>query len=146
MPFLKISTLTTATAVSATNQFEINQNGASRSATMSQVSDFINNGVFSCRAWVQFSSSGPSIVIRGSGNVSSITDNGVGLFRVNFTTALADVNYACAGMAGTDSAGSTIMSVEGSNAVVSTTGVAISTRIISGAYVDRSVVMFEAFR
>jgi hypothetical protein len=37
MPFIKISGLTTATAVSATNQFEINQNGDSRSATLNQV-------------------------------------------------------------------------------------------------------------
>lgn len=42
MPFIKISGLTTATAVSATNQFEINQNGASRSATIGQIETFIN--------------------------------------------------------------------------------------------------------
>ena len=40
MPFIKISGLTTATAVSATNQFEINQNGGSRSATVAQVAAF----------------------------------------------------------------------------------------------------------
>lgn len=40
MPFYKISGLTTATAVSATNQFEINQNGASRSATLAQVATY----------------------------------------------------------------------------------------------------------
>ena len=32
--------------------------------------------------------------IRASGNVSSITDNGVGDYTVNFTTAMPDVNYA----------------------------------------------------
>ncbi|CAB5224107.1 hypothetical protein UFOVP735_30 [uncultured Caudovirales phage] len=37
MPFIKISGLTTATAVSATNLVEINQNGTSRSATLSQL-------------------------------------------------------------------------------------------------------------
>jgi hypothetical protein len=40
MPVFKISGLTTATAVSATNQFEINQNGASRSATLAQVATY----------------------------------------------------------------------------------------------------------
>ena len=40
MPFIKISGLTTATAVSATNQFEINQNSTSRSATVAQVAAF----------------------------------------------------------------------------------------------------------
>jgi len=32
--------------------------------------------------------------IRASGNVSSITDNGTGDYTVNFTTAMADANYA----------------------------------------------------
>lgn len=31
--------------------------------------------------------------IRASGNVSSVADHGVGLYHVNFTTALADANY-----------------------------------------------------
>jgi len=41
MPFIKISGLTTATAVSATNQFEINQNGASRSLEVSVLDSYI---------------------------------------------------------------------------------------------------------
>ena len=32
--------------------------------------------------------------IRGSGNVSSITDNGTGNYTVNFTTAMPDANYS----------------------------------------------------
>ena len=38
--------------------------------------------------------------IRASGNVSSITDNGVGDYTVNFTTAMPDANYAVTGTAG----------------------------------------------
>lgn len=48
---------------------------------------------FFCKAWVNFNGSGV-VAIRASGNVSSITDNGVGDYTVNFTTALADANYA----------------------------------------------------
>jgi hypothetical protein len=49
-----------------------------------------------CRAWVNFNGTGtPSI--RGSGNVSSITDLGVGSYRLNFDTALPDGNYSVAG-------------------------------------------------
>lgn len=33
-------------------------------------------------------------IIRASGNVSSITDNGTGDYTVNFTTAMPDANYA----------------------------------------------------
>ena len=48
---------------------------------------------YSARAWVNFNGTG-TVAIRDSGNVSSITDNGTGDYTVNFTTALADVNYA----------------------------------------------------
>lgn len=48
---------------------------------------------YSCRAWVNFNGTG-TVAIRGSGNVSSITDNGTGDYTVNFTTAMSDVNYA----------------------------------------------------
>jgi hypothetical protein len=34
------------------------------------------------------------VAIRASFNVSSITDGGVGLYTVNFTTAISDINYA----------------------------------------------------
>ena len=48
--------------------------------------------VFACRAWVNFNGTG-TVAIRASGNVSSITDNGVGDYTVNFTTAMPDNNY-----------------------------------------------------
>jgi hypothetical protein len=51
---------------------------------------------FGCRAWVNFNGTG-TVAIRASGNVSSITDNGVGSYTVNFTTAMPDANYAAAG-------------------------------------------------
>lgn len=46
-----------------------------------------------CRAWVNFNGTG-TVAIRASFNVSSITDNGVGDYTVNFTNALSDANYA----------------------------------------------------
>jgi len=50
------------------------------------------------KAWVNFNGTG-TVAIRASFNVSSIMDNGVGLYTVNFTTALADANYSavCSG-------------------------------------------------
>lgn len=48
---------------------------------------------YGCRAWVNFNGQG-TIAIRGSGNVSSITDGGTGVFSVNFTTAMPDINYS----------------------------------------------------
>ena len=54
-----------------------------------------------CRAWVNFNGTG-TVAIRASFNVSSITDNGVGDYTVNFTTAMPDVNYAVSGCGGPD--------------------------------------------
>jgi len=48
---------------------------------------------YGCRAWVNFNGTG-TVAIRGSGNVSSITDNGTGDYTVNFTTAMPDANFA----------------------------------------------------
>jgi len=46
-----------------------------------------------CRAWVNFNGTG-TVAIRDDFNVSSITDNGVGDYTVNFTSALVDTNYS----------------------------------------------------
>jgi hypothetical protein len=48
---------------------------------------------FGCRAWVNFNGTGTP-AIRGSGNVSSITDVNVGRYTINFTNAMPDTNYA----------------------------------------------------
>lgn len=48
--------------------------------------------IYASRAWVYFNAVG-AVSILGSGNVSSITDNAVGDFTVNFTTAMPDTNY-----------------------------------------------------
>ncbi len=48
---------------------------------------------YQCRAWVNFNGTS-TVAIRSSGNVSSITDNGVGNYTANFTTNMPDANYA----------------------------------------------------
>jgi hypothetical protein len=48
---------------------------------------------FGVRAWVNFNGTG-TVAARASGNVSSITDNGVGDYTINFTTVLPSANYA----------------------------------------------------
>ncbi len=51
---------------------------------------------YSARAWVNFSAIGGAVVIKGQGNVASITDNAVGDYTINFTTPMSDENYAVA--------------------------------------------------
>lgn len=59
---------------------------------------------YKCCAWVNFNGTG-TVAIRASGNVSSITDNAPGYYRVNFTTAMPDANY-CANVTTDNSSGS----------------------------------------
>ena len=54
---------------------------------------------FLSRSWVHFTAAGGTPAIGASGNVASLTDNGVGDFTINFATALTDANYAIAGAA-----------------------------------------------
>lgn len=48
---------------------------------------------YSARAWVSFNGTS-TVAINASGNVSSITDNGVGLYTINFTSTLGDQNFS----------------------------------------------------
>jgi len=45
------------------------------------------------KAWVNFNGTG-TVAIRSSFNVSSITDNGIGNYLMNFTVAMSNTNYA----------------------------------------------------
>ena len=83
---------------------------------------------YGCRAWVNFNGSGTP-AIRGSGNVSSITDNGTADYTVNFTTAMVDANYAVVYGGATD--WRTIGAENQSN--ITTSGVRLLTRLPSNA-------------
>jgi hypothetical protein len=55
--------------------------------------------IFAARAWVNFDgttagTNPASMTIRASGNVSSVTRTSTGIYRINFTTAMPDANYA----------------------------------------------------
>lgn len=49
------------------------------------------------KAWVNFNGQG-TVAIREALNVSSITDNGTGLYTLNFATAMPTANYSVAGV------------------------------------------------
>jgi hypothetical protein len=52
---------------------------------------------YGCRAWVNFNGTtnvGGFCTIRGSGNVTSVSDGGTGIYTVNFTNAMPDANYS----------------------------------------------------
>lgn len=66
-------------------------------ANSQEIKDAINASgtapIYAARAWVNFNGTG-TVAIRASGNVSSITDDGVGKYTMNFITSMPDTNYA----------------------------------------------------
>jgi hypothetical protein len=73
--------------------------GATGGITCNEVMTFSGTNVprakNTAKAWVNFNGTGV-VAIRDSFNVTSITDNGVGDYTINFTTAMANANYAWA--------------------------------------------------
>jgi len=101
--------------------------------------------IYACRAWVNFNGTGV-VAIRASGNVSSITDNGTGLYTVNFTTAMPDADYCVSGSANQGSG--SVECVGESSGGIRTTA-AIQVAILNGATnarTDRPFVNVSIFR
>ena len=111
--------------------------------------------VYACRAWVNFNGTG-TVAIRASGNVSSITDNGVGIYTVNFTTALPDANYSAV-VTCTNRGGSTSPSINNScgygsdttkntDGTYSTSAVQVMAQHGGGAALDLPTISVSIFR
>ena len=58
----------------------------------------IYNGA--AKAWINLNASSGTPTARASYNISSITDEAVGKFTLNFTTAFSDANYTVLGTTG----------------------------------------------
>ena len=80
--------------------------------------------IYGARAWVNFNGTG-TIAIRGSGNVSSLTDGGTGRYTVNLTTALPNANYCAVATAGTTSGSTAYMDAK-INSTLTTSAVTVS--------------------
>lgn len=104
---------------------------------------------YSARAWVNFNGTGTP-AIRSSGNVSSITDDGAGLFTINFTTALSDTNYSPVmcwrrnnGSSGENNVNGGV-SVRG-NATYSTAFTTTTLQIVSGPVSNESLTDYDFY-
>ena len=99
-----------------------------------------------CKAWVNFNGTG-TVAIRASYNVSSITDNNTGDYTVNFTTALADADYAA--VVSAESGGSQDNRY-GNTEAVTTTSYRLTTRAaiqsVTGALADVIYIRVAIFR
>ena len=99
---------------------------------------------FGCRAWVNFNGTG-TVAIRGSGNVTSITDNGTGDYTVNITTAMPDVNYSAV-TSGQISSASTGRNYIGSTEIINSSSVRIRTIAGDGVFYDYFQLFCSIFR
>jgi hypothetical protein len=91
---------TLAASIAGTEQWRLSSSG-----NLSFNSGYGSSAVaYGCRAWVNFNGTG-TVAIIASGNVSSITDNGVGDYTVNYTTALPSGACAMVGTGGTNDSG-----------------------------------------
>jgi hypothetical protein len=110
--------------------------------------------IYGARAWVNFNGTG-TVAIRAAGNVSSITDNGVGDYTVNFTTAMPDANYAVNAITGQTTSTSTNMGIgvrsssatgADSSAFYLTTSIRLVARAGGGSVNDSDAVSVTVFR
>ena len=97
------------------------------------------------KAWVNFNGTG-TVAIRASYNVSSITDNGVADYTVNFTTAMVDANYSAIALGGN----SAIAPTDPIRSLVSKTLASSSLRVVNcrtdGVASDIEMVSVAIFR
>ena len=102
--------------------------------------------LYMCRAWVNFNGTG-TVAIRASGNVSSITDNGVGNYTVNFTTAMPDADYSANLTADIDGVADFAVASTGDNTTPRTTSlVRVRVGTAAGSPADSTVVAVVIFR
>ncbi len=126
----------------------VTSTGASVTGTQSVSGDLsFNSGygssavAYGCRAWVNFNgttNTGGFCTIRGSGNVTTVADNGTGDYTINFTTAMPDANYAHSGSGGKLTTGS-INDIDVSRVNSSASNIRIAT--VRGS--DNTVTDFE---
>lgn len=110
------------------------------------------SGSQACKAWVNFNGYSPTPSIRASYNVSSVTYSTTGIYVINFTSALADANYAVTGTAGgtSQSGAGTKFWVNVDNnagtAAPTTTTLTISVGYADTAFTNNSRVHVAVFR
>lgn len=103
--------------------------------------------IYPCRAWVNFNGTG-TVAIRASGNVTSITDNGVGDYTVNFTTAMPDANYSVGVSCTMDASGSRTdaIGIQSNLTAPTSSAVRLLSQKSDGTDADQSYVFCQIFR
>lgn len=86
----------------------------------------------SVAAWCVFNGSGTIALVQNSSNVSSLTDNGVGDYTVNFSPSLTDANYAVSGSGSGDAYKDIVCLKAASEGAAATSKTSSACRIVCG--------------
>lgn len=116
---------------------------------------------FACRAWVQFSgqrdttgtvsTANTARLIRGSGNVASVTRTALGVYTITFATAMPDALYAIVGVNGNSDVSNTPTSTRIGTATAATAQIITCANNASGGvggffYYDADAISIAVFR
>jgi hypothetical protein len=100
--------------------------------------------LYACRAWVNFEGIGtPSI--NDSGNVLSISDVGVGNYRVNFITDMPDANYAVV-ITAQNASGNNVVSAATTDSSATASRVGVKSYNTAGTLTDTTSFSVAIFR
>ena len=99
------------------------------------------------KAWINFNGSG-TVAIRDSYNFSSLTDDGTGLYKANFSTVMSDTNYSfvaesCGTLNGEDNENGFTNHVR--RAAMSTDYIGLGASSRDGVFYDATIVMAQVF-
>jgi hypothetical protein len=128
------------------SSLQVNTLYASTANTVTVFKDYNNVEMGQlCKAWVNFNGTG-TIAIRGSFNVSSLTDGGTGIYTVNYTRQLPDANYAVVGLASCTDATSSSQALQVSETTVPTTSaVTVTVNNAASGKADREFINVAIF-
>jgi hypothetical protein len=142
-------TITAGTGISVSNGDGVSGNPTIANNGVTTING--SNGAFTfgiCRAWVNFNGTG-AVAIRASFNVTSVSDNGVGDYTVNFTNSLSDADYAVTGTStdSTPSGTSPLTLCENTFAQTRTaSAIRVVTALYSAGKADSAYVNVAVFR
>lgn len=131
-------------ATSATERMRIDTSGNLQvgGTTVANTTGYVNSRT-NTRAWARWT--GSTVAIASSYNVSSVTRSSAGQYVVNFTTALADANYApmmsCSGDVSYNGYGI----LTGLTSAPTTSSFAMWTKAYNGTAADTNVVQIAVF-
>jgi len=122
----------------------VSSNGIVSTADASGILKVQSNGVTTnAQAWGNFNGN-PTLAVRATYNVTSITRTSIGFYTVNFTNAMVDTNYVVTGISSYGTANGTNGRILNTGAFA-TTSIQLQTGYGTNTNEDEGYIMFAIF-